>query len=314
MTSMKAVQLHAYGDTKVLTFEDAPRPTAGAGELLIRVYATTVNPFDCAARAGYMTSWYSYNLPLILGLDVAGVVADVGAGVTSFAPGDAVYARADPARLGAYAEYITVATSEVAAKPPSLDPFQAAALPHVGLTAWRALIDIADLAPGQTVLIHGAAGGIGTVAVQLAKWRGARVMATASAPNHTFLRELGAAEVIDYTTVPFENVMRDVDVVLDTIGADTQERSWSVLKPGGLLLSLVQPPSQESATAHGVRQQFVVGLPPAGDILNEIAALVETGQIKPVVSSVLPLQQIQQAHALVEGKHVRGKVVLKIGD
>lgn len=314
MTFMKAVRLHAYGDAGVLTYEDTPRPTAGAGEVLIRVYATTVNPFDCAARAGYMSGWYPYTFPLILGLDVSGVVEEVGKGVTNFAPGDAVYARADPAHNGAYAEYITVAAAEVAAKPPALDHLQAAALPHVGLTAWRALIDTANLAPGQTVLIHAAAGGVGSLAVQLAKWRGAKVVGTASGPNLDFLRELGVDEAIDYTTTPFEAVVQDVDVVLDTVGGDTQARSWSVLKRGGLLLSLVQNPSQDTATAHGVRQQMVVAFPPAGDVLSEIATLVKTGHVKPIVSSILTLPEIQKAHALVEGKHTRGKVVLKVAN
>jgi NADPH:quinone reductase-like Zn-dependent oxidoreductase len=197
-------------------------------------------------------------------------------------------------------------------KPASLDHFQAAALPHVGLTTWRALIETANLSKGQTVLIHGAAGGVGSFAVQLAKWRGARVIGTASAGNLAFLRELGADQVIDYNTTRFEDVVQGVDVVLDTIGGDTQERSWGVLKPGGILLALVQPPSPEQAAAHGVRAQMVGGYPPAGAILNEITALVDSGQIRPVVSSVLPLHDIQKAHSLVEGRHVRGKIVMQV--
>jgi NADPH:quinone reductase-like Zn-dependent oxidoreductase len=309
---MKAVRIHTYGDASVLTYEDAPCPTVADGELLIRVHATTVNPFDCAARAGYMSGWYAYTLPHILGLDVSGVVEAVGEGVTGFTVGDEVIARPDPARCGAYAEYVAVAASEAAAKPASLDHIQAAALPHAGLTAWRALIDAANVTAGQTVLIHGAAGGVGTVAVQLAKWRGAKVVGTASGNNLDFLRELGVDEAIDYTTTAFEEVVRDVDVVLDTIGGDTQERSWAVLKPGGLLLSLVQPPAEETAAAHGVRQQMVVAYPPAGGALSEMAALVESGHIKPIVATVLALSEIQEAHAMVEGKHVRGKVVLKV--
>lgn len=312
MTSMKAVRIHQYGGTDRLTLDEAPRPTAGEGEVLIRVVATTVNPFDCAARAGYMTGYYPYNMPSILGLDVSGVVAAVGPGVTGFGEGDEVYARADPARNGAYAEYVAVAVTDVAMKPASLDHFQAAALPHVGLTTWRALIETANLSKGQTVLIHGAAGGVGSFAVQLAKWRGARVIGTASAGNLAFLRELGADQVIDYNTTRFEDVVQGADVVLDTIGGDTQERSWGVLKPGGILLALVQPPSPEQAAAHGVRAQMVGGYPPAGAILNEITALVDSGQIRPVVSSVLPLHDIQKAHSLVEGRHVRGKIVMQV--
>jgi NADPH:quinone reductase-like Zn-dependent oxidoreductase len=311
---MKAVSINAYGDTSVLTYDDALRPTAKKGEVLIQVHATTVNPFDCAARAGYMTGWYPYTFPLILGLDVSGVVVEVGADVTNFAPGDAVYARADPARSGAYAEYIAIEASEVAAKPPSLDHLQAAALPHVGLTAWRALIEAANLAPGQSVLIHGAAGGVGSLAVQLAKWRGATVLGTASGNNIDFLQKLGVDEVIDYTTTSLDEVAREMDVVLDTIGGDTQANSWAVLKKGGLLLSIIQAPSPDTAAAHGVRQQFVGGFPPAGEVLNELASLVKSGHIKPIISSTFELQEIKEAQNLVEGKHVRGKVVLQIAN
>ena len=314
MTLMKAARIHAYGGPDVLIYEEAPRPTASEGEVLIRVHATAVAPFDCAARAGYMTGWYSYTLPTILGLDVSGVVEAVGSGVTGFAPGDAVYGRADPARNGAYAEYIAIAASEVAAKPASLDYIQAAALPHVGLTSWRTLIEAANLAAGQTILIHAAAGGVGSFAVQLAKWRGAKVIGTASPNNHDFLRGLGADTVIDYNTTPFEKVVHDVDVVLDSVGGDTQERSWMTLKPGGILLSIVQPPSPETADKHGVRQQMVSAYPPASPVLNEIASLVKAGQIKPIVSAVMPLQDIQKAHTTVEGRHVRGKIVLKVAN
>jgi NADPH:quinone reductase-like Zn-dependent oxidoreductase len=312
MMSMRAARIHTYGDAGVFVYEDSPRPTAGEGEVLIKVHATTVNRFDGAARAGYMTGWYTYTFPMILELDVAGVVEQVGAGVISFAPGDAVMARTDPARNGAYAEYVAVPASEVAMKPASLDHLQAAALPHVGLTAWRALIEAANLSSGQTVLIHAAAGGVGSFAIQLAKWRGAKVIGTASAQNHDFIRELGADEVIDYTATPFENVVRDVDVVFDTVGGDTQDRSWQVLKPGGILVSIVQPPSEDAAAKHGVRQQFVGAFPPASGPLNEIAALVNTGHIKPVVSSIFPIQEIQKAHELVDGAHNKGKLVLQV--
>lgn len=312
MSAMKAVRIHNYGDASVLSYENAPQPTAAAGELLIRMVATTANPFDYAARAGYLTGWYAFTFPMTLGLDVSGIVETVGEGVMDFAPGDAVFARADPAKNGAYAEFIALPASEVAPKPASLDHFQAAALPHVGFTAWYALIETGGLAAGQTVLIHGAAGGVGSLAVQLAKWRGATVIGTASAHNLDFLRELGVDEAIDYNVTPFESVVREVDLVLDTVGGDTQARSWGVLKPGGMLISVVQPPSEETAAAHSVRQAFVTAVPPAGETLRILAALVDSGDIKPVVSSVLPLADIQQAHALGEGRHVRGKIVLKV--
>jgi NADPH:quinone reductase-like Zn-dependent oxidoreductase len=311
---MKAVQLHTYGTADHLSLEEVTRPEPAEGEVLIRVYATTVNPFDCAARAGYLQGYFPYNLPLILGLDISGIVEVVGQGVSEFAPGDAVYARTDPSRNGAYAEYVAVAASEVAAKPAGLEHIQAAALPHVGLTAWRMLIDAANIAEGQTVLIHAAAGGVGSFAVQLAKWRGAKVIGTASMNNLEFVRGLGADEVVDYTATPFEEVVQGVDVVLDTVGGETQERSWAVLKSGGLLLSIVQQPSEEKAAAHGVRQQMVAAMSPAGGVLKQIAALVESGHIRPVVSSVLGLEEIQQAHRAVEGRHNRGKLVLRVAD
>jgi NADPH:quinone reductase-like Zn-dependent oxidoreductase len=311
MPNMKAVRIHAYGGTDVLSYEDAPRPEPGAGEVLIRVLATTVNPFDCAVRAGYMAGMMNYTFPLILGTDISGVVEAVGDGVTSFAAGDQVYARGGVFRDGAYAEYAVVSSSDVAAKPRSLDHINSAALPHVTLTAWQALYEMAMLAPGETVLIHGAAGGVGHIAVQLAKLRGAHVIGTGSR-NIGFVRELGVDQAIDYATTPFESVVRDVDVVLDTIGGDTQQRSWKVLKPGGILISVIQAPDQATADAHGVRQGMVFSSPPIGPTLAEVAALVDSGKLKPHVSTVLPLQDVRQAHALVEGHHVCGKLVLDV--
>jgi NADPH:quinone reductase-like Zn-dependent oxidoreductase len=189
----------------------------------------------------------------------------------------------------------------------------AAAIPFAALCAWRSLIDAGGVGRGQSVLIHGAAGGVGTFAVQLAKWRGAQVIGSASGRNLDFLRQLGVDEAIDYTTTRFEDTVRDVDVVLDTVGADTQERSWGVLKPGGILVSLVQAPAEETAERYGVRSAFV-SVDPDAKILTEIASLVDAGQIKPVVSTILPLQEARQAHALIESRRTRGKIVLQVRD
>jgi NADPH:quinone reductase-like Zn-dependent oxidoreductase len=214
-------------------------------------------------------------------------------------------------RDGAHAEFAVVPATDVAGRPQSLDAVHAAALPHVSLTAWQALFEMAGLAQGETVLIHGAAGGVGHVAVQLAKWRGARVIGTTSR-NRAFLLEIGADEVIDYSRVPFENVVSGVDVVLDTIGGDTQERSWKVLKPGGVLVSVIQAPSPETAATHRVRGAFVYSSPPIGRTLTELAGLVEQGRVKSEVSAVLPLREVRKAHEMVETHHTRGKLVLQV--
>ncbi len=311
MPVMRAVRIHNYGDANVLTIEDAPRPTPGEDELLIRIFATSINPFDVALRSGYMAAMINSTLPLILGTDISGVVEEVGPGVTAFQPGDVVFSRGGVARDGAYAEYAVVPESDVAAKPKSLDHVKAAALPHVTLTAWQALYELADLQPGQTVLIHGAAGGVGHVAVQLAKLRGAMVIGTASR-NIDLLEELGVDQAIDYSTTRFEDVVHDVDVVLDTIGGETQERSWFVLKPGGILVSVVQPPSPEAAAAHGVRAAMVWSSPPIGQVLAEVAAVSDGGQIKPHVSAVYPLEKIPDAHRMMENKHARGKIGVQV--
>jgi NADPH:quinone reductase-like Zn-dependent oxidoreductase len=308
---MKAVRIHGYGGTDVLKYEDAPRPTAGPGEVLIRVHATTVNPFDCAARAGYMDSWFHYTFPLILGTDISGVIEELGEGVTDFAVGDSVYARTGVFRDGANAEYAVAFVSDVAAKPESLDHLHAAGLPHVTLTAWQGLYELANLSAGQTVLIHAAAGGVGHIAVQLAKLRGAKVIGTAS-QHLDFIKELGVDQAIDYATTAFEDVVKDVDVVLDLIGGETQERSWKVLKPGGIIVSTIQPPSEETAAAHGVRTGFVTSAPPVRETLTKVAKMVDDGELKVTVSTILPLSEIQKAHELIEAKHTHGKLVLQV--
>lgn len=311
MSEMKAVRIHAYGGVDVLTYEDAPRPEPSEGEVLIRIHATTVNPFDVGVRAGYMSSYLNHTLPLILGTDAAGVVEELGPGVSEFQRGDTVYARGGVDRDGTYAEFVVVSAADVAVAPHSLDSAHAAALPHVTLTAWQALIELAQLSSGQTVLIHGAAGGVGHIAVQLAKWRGARVIGTASV-NLDFLHELDVDQAIDYTTTRFEDVVDKVDVVLDTIGDETQERSWKMLSPGGMLVSTVQAPSEEMAGEYKVRHALVYSTPPIGKTLTELAALVDDGTVRPHVSSVLPVQEVAKAHQMIEGRHTRGKIVLQV--
>jgi NADPH:quinone reductase-like Zn-dependent oxidoreductase len=312
--TMKAIRIHNYGGPEVLQYEDAPRPEPQAGEVLVRVLAAGVNPIDWKVREGHMKDFWPHKLPLIPGWDLSGVVEAVGPGPAAagrFKKGDEVYSVPDASRDGAYAEYIVVRESELALKPKSLHHVRAAAVPLAAVTAWQALFDAGQLKRGQRVLIHGGSGGVGHVAVQLAKWKGAHVLATASTKNQELLRELGVDEPIDYTKQKFEDVARDVDLVLDLIGGETQERSWSVLKKGGVLLSLVQPPSVEKAKALGVRAAFVAGHP-SGAQLAEIAKIIDSGQLAPVIDRILPLSEVRRAHELSQSGHTHGKIVLRI--
>jgi NADPH:quinone reductase-like Zn-dependent oxidoreductase len=317
MRTMKAIRIHQYGGPEVLRYEDAPRPEAAAGELLVRVHAAGVNAVDWKVREGYLQQVFPHELPLIPGWELSGTVEEVGADVEEFATGDEVYGRPDVLRDGAYAEYIVVRTQEVTQKPRSLDHLHAAAVPVGALTAWQALFvapapfSSIGLSMGQTILIHGAAGGVGSFAVQLARWRGAKVIATGSARNEGFLRELGADEFVDYTRQRFEDVVHDVDAVLDTIGGETQSRSWKVLKPGGVLASIVSPPSEAEARTHLARAAFVSAQADMA-LLDEITHLIDGKLLKPVLADVLPLAQARQAQELSQAGHVRGKIVLDV--
>jgi NADPH:quinone reductase-like Zn-dependent oxidoreductase len=311
METMKAARIHAYGGPEVLRYEDAPRPVAGAGDALVRVHAASINPFDWKVRRGYLAGFFNHTLPLILGWDVSGVVEAVGEGVTTLAPGDAVFGQADITRNGTYAEYVAVPAGLLVRKPEQVSHVQAAALPLSGNAAWRCVAGNGNLSQGNSVLIHGAAGGVGTFAVQLAKLRGAHVIGTASANNLDFLRELGADEVVDYNTTRFEETVPEVDLVIDTIGGETQQRSWKICKSGGMMLSLVEAPSAEEGTARGVRHELI-GAYPDPSILGELAALASAGQLRPIISVTLPLAEAQEGHALSESLHTRGKIVLQV--
>jgi NADPH:quinone reductase-like Zn-dependent oxidoreductase len=305
------VRIHGYGGPEVLKLEEVACPRPAAGEVLVRVHAAGVNPVDWKVREGQLKDFLKHRLPLVPGWDFSGVVAAAGPGAGRFHKGDEVYSRPDLARDGAYAEYIVAKEAEVARKPKSLDHIQAAAVPLACLTAWQALFDAASLQRGQRVLIHAAAGGVGTFAVQLAKWKGAYVIGTASRRNHELLRHLGADELIDYQATPFEDAVGDVDVVLDTMAGEVQRRSWKVLKRGGILVSILGPPSAEEAAAHGVRGKPVFVRPNAGQ-LAEIAALVDAGTLTVVVETILPLAEARRAQELSQAGHVRGKIVLRV--
>jgi NADPH:quinone reductase-like Zn-dependent oxidoreductase len=273
--TMKAVRIHTYGSPEVLKFENAARPEPASAEVLIKVHTAGVNPIDWKTRAGCLKDHRPYVFPLILGWDVSGTIEATGLDGTRLKNGDEVYARTDIARNGAYAQYIVARQVEVAQKPKSNDHIRAAAIPLAALTAWQTLFDAAGLSAGQKVLIHGAAGGVGSFAVQLAKWKGAHVTGTESARNQSFIQELGADETIDYTKTRFDDVVRDVDVVFDTVAGQTPCRSWQVLKKGGILVSVASPPSAEDPVRNGVRQAFVSMLPNASQ-LAEIAKLVDS--------------------------------------
>ncbi len=309
--TMKAVQIHAYGGSDVLQFEDAPKPKAAAGEVLVKVYAAAINPVDWKIREGYMKEMRKISFPFILGWDLSGVVEDAGAGVTRFKKGDEVISRPDLSRNGAYAEYIVIKASEVAMKPKSVDHEHAAGLSLAGLTAWQALFDVGGVQPGQTVLIHAAAGGVGSFAVQLAKWKGARVIGTASGENQSYLKKIGVDQPIDYKKQKFEDVAHDVDMVFDTLGGETQTRSWKVLKKGGILVSSVGQPPADQATKFGVRGVGIFAQTKP-EQLEQLGALVDAGKLKITVSSVLPLSNARKAHDQSQSNHGRGKIILHI--
>lgn len=310
---MKAVRIHTYGGPEVLVYEDALRPVPAAGEVLVKVYATALNPVDRFTRAGYLQGMVHFELPFTPGLDLAGVVEAIGAGVTTVALGDAVFGYSNMMRQGAYAEYAVVSAGEIAPKPASVDFVTAASIPLAGLAAWQGLFNVAGLQPGQTVLIHGAGGGVGSFAVQFARAKGAQVLATADSDKHALLRDLGVAEVIDYTTTRFEDVVRDIDVVFDTVAGDLTERSFAVLKPGGIYVTPAGQPDPEAAAARGVRASGMLTQANPSD-LTEIANLIDAGTVKPVVSTVLPLAEARRAHELLEAGHTRGKIVLRVND
>jgi len=310
---MKAVRFHSYGSPEVLIMEEVPRPQAGADEVLIRVQGAGVNPLDWKVRAGHVKEWLQHRLPLIPGWDVSGVVEEVGEGVTAFKSGDEVFGMLNFREDGAYAEYVVAKAQDLASPPRSMDRVRAGAVPLAALTAWQALFDVAGLSPGQSVLIHAAAGGVGHFAVQFAKWKGARVIGTASAGNASFLGDLGGDEVIDYQATRFEEALREVDVVLDTIGGDTQRQSWQVLKKGGILVATLGISSPEVAREHQVRGEGVMVHPDSAQLAG-IAALIDGGNLKPVVTTVLPLVEAARAHELSQTGHVRGKIVLQVSD
>ena len=308
---MMAIVAHEYGAPDLLKLERVPRPEPKEDEALVRVIASGVNPADPLTLSGKYAREFGTHLPLIPGYDIAGVVDKTGANITKLKMGDAVYGY--PTFGGGWADYITVKEWEVAAKPSSLNFVEAAAVPMGALTAWQALVNVAKLQPGQTILIHGGSGGVGSFAVQIAKVRGARVIATASTGNQDLLKQLGADMVIDYTKTRFEDVAKDVDAVFDPVGKETLARSYAVVKKGGVVMSLVARPDPAELERLGIRGAGISVHPDAQD-LTQIAQLIDVGKIKPIVTQVLPLSEAIAAQRQAATHHTRGKLVLRIAD
>ncbi|CAN5604606.1 NADP-dependent oxidoreductase [soil metagenome] len=309
---MKAVRIHAYGDASVLRYEDAPMPTLGDDDVLVRVVGSSVNPVDWKIREGHLRGMVPYAMPFIPGWDVSGVVEAVGKQAKKFKAGDAVFSRPDIARNGTCAEFVAIRESELARKPATISHIEAGVLPLAGLAAWESLVNVAKVGPGQRVLVHAAAGGVGTIAVQLAKARGAFVVGTASAANRALVESLGVDEFIDYKSQRLTDAAKRIDVVFDTVGGDAQKQSWEVMSRGGILVSIVGEPSAELAVKYGMRSAFVF-IKPDAPALEEMARLVDAGKLRPIVGAEFALADIRRAHALSEAGHSVGKIALYVG-
>lgn len=305
---MYAVRVHEYGDPHTLQYEAAPRPEPAVDELLVGVHAAGVNPVDASSRRGQFSK---YPLPWIPGWDLSGTVEAVGESVTGFEVGDAIYGLVRfPDAGNAYAEYAAVPADEIVAKPDALTHIEAAGVPLVGLTAWQALFEKGDLDAGDRVLIHAAAGGVGHIAVQLAHWRGAHVIGTASGYNEEFLYEVGVDEFVNYRQMDLEAEVDEVDLIIYPMPGEIQATSFDVLKEGGTIVSLRDEPSEDRAQAHGVHGRHLLVHPDA-HALAELSELIDAGDVTPTITTTRPLAEAQAAHEEIEAEHARGKTVLR---
>src|SRR5437667_2306841 len=309
--AMKAVVVNEYGGPEVLKYEEVPRPEPKDNEVLVRMIAAGVNPVDALIRSGKYAKFFGTTLPLIPGYDIAGVVEKTGAKITKLKVGDPIYAYVMWG--GGYAGYAVATEGEAAAKPKSITFVEATGVPLAALTAWQALIDAAKLSAGQTVLIHGGSGGVGSFAIQIAKARGAKVIATASTPNQDLLKQLGADVAVDYTKQKFEDVAKDVDGVVDSVGKDTLARSYGVVKKGGFIVTLVARPDQAELDKHGIHGAALSVAPNSAE-LAEIGKLIDEKKIKVIVSQTFPLSEAVKAQEQVATGHTRGKIVLKVAE
>jgi NADPH:quinone reductase-like Zn-dependent oxidoreductase len=308
---MKAVMIHEYGGPEELVLEETSIPKYGPGEILVRVQATGINPVDWKIREGYNKERMKINFPFILGWDVAGAVVDTGNLVSRFKTGDLVFALADMTRNGAEAEYVVLKTDAAAHVPSTISLEEAAAVPLTSLTAWMMLFDKADLQAGQRILIHAASGGVGSFAVQLAKIAGAYVAGTTSEVNIDYVKSLGADEVINYKSDDFSTRLKNYDVVLDTIGGETQKRSFKMLKKGGVLVTTVKPEDENLAKEYDIRLETGMVMP-NGARLQEIAGLIDERKIKVHVEKEFELKEIRVAQEYSQSGKVRGKLIVKV--
>ena len=308
---MKAIRIHEFGSPDVLKLEDIAIPVPAADEVLIRVYASSVNPVDQKIIAGEAQEKFPTKFPLTIGWDVSGVVEETGDKVGDFLRGNEVYGRPYPTINGAFAEYVVIKADQISLKPKSIDHLNAAAVPLAGLTAWQGLFKYGKLERGQKVLIHAASGGVGTFAIQFAKWKGAYVIGTASSDNLSFIKQLGADEAIDYENEQFEDQVNDVDLVFDLIAGETQLRSLKVIKEGGRLVTTIQPMYQDEAKLKHIRLEGFTAQSYPED-LKQIAGLIDDGFVSPVVSAIFNLEDAKKAEELNSKGHGRGKIVIKV--
>ncbi|MFD1018598.1 NADP-dependent oxidoreductase [Thalassobacillus hwangdonensis] len=310
---MKAIIIEKYGGIDQLKQADVPAPTPKSNQVLIENHATSINPIDWKLREGYLKDMLPFEFPIILGWDAAGIITEVGDDVSQFKKGDRVFVRPATTNQGTYAEYVVADESLLAPIPANLDFAEAASIPLTGLTAWQCLFDSGKVKEGDKVFIHAGAGGVGVMAIQLAKNAGAYVATTASSKNVDFLHSLGADKVINYEEQKFSDILENYDFVLDSLGGDIQEKSFDVLKKGGRLASIVQPPDEDKAREKGIDANFV-WLEPNGEQLQKLGRLLEEGKVKPHVGHSFDFseQGLKDAHKLSETHHAKGKIVIKI--
>jgi len=310
---MKAIVIDEYGGQEVLQEREVDQPTIQENQVLLEIHATSINPIDWKVRAGYLQEMLPFEFPVILGWDAAGIIVEKGEKVSNFEIGDRVFTRPATTNQGTYAEFVAVDENLLAHIPSSMSFEEAAAIPLAGLTAWQCLVDFGKIKKDDKVLIHAGAGGVGNFAIQIAKSFGAYVATTASSKNAEFLKSLGADQVIDYRTEDFTDLLKDYDIVLDSMGGEVQSNSYKVLKPKGKLVSIAQPPSEEEAAEHQVDAGFL-WLDPNGEQLKHLADMYVDGKLKVVIGETFPFneQSLKDAHALSETHHARGKIVIKV--